>query len=173
MAIINQAISQQFFLWDDILVQSEIVLDAYGSLERANIYFDNRLRAEPWKRSSIGDRKAAMLEATELIDRLNFVSSKSLETQLHQFPRNADLTVPSEIEKACYEIALKLLDGYDPDMEVDNLAAESQGFSTVRETYNRTFALDHMRAGIPSAKAWEYLKPYLAEYRSIKICRVD
>lgn len=81
--------------------------------------------------------------------------------------------VPKNIETACYEIALCLLDGYDPDLEIENLGSTSQGLGAVRDTFTRDFVLDHVRAGIPSAKAWANLKPYLVDSRTIRMRRVD
>lgn len=158
-------------MWHQAGSDTELVLDSYGSIQAANIYFDNRLRSQPWKEATMAERKMAMGEATELIDRLNFAGKKHDFNQLRQFPRGADLVVPKDIEKACYEIALKLLDGYDPEMEVANLASGGQGFSTVRTTYDRTFVLPHLRAGIPSSKAWELLKPYLSDPHLLRIRR--
>lgn len=173
MAEIIISVQNVFVPWDDVLPETELALDAYGTLERANIYFDNRLRNQPWIEANVHERKNAMVEATELIDRLNFAGSKHSESQFHQFPRGDDLVVPPDIEKATYEIALKLLDGYDPELEIDNLPSSGQGFSSVRDTYNRTFVLEHLSAGIPSVKAWHFLKPYLADPKVLVLRRVD
>lgn len=173
MAEINISVMNALMLHHNVLPETELVLDAYGTLERAGIYFDNRLRNQPWRIATVQERKSALAEATELIDRLAFAGLKTDDTQFHQFPRNGEISVPSNVEKATYEIALKLLDGFDPDLEIDNLASVSQGYSSVRSTYNRTFALEHIRAGIPSSKAWEYLKPYLADPNILHIRRVD
>jgi hypothetical protein len=173
MAVFNVSVQNVLVMWDDTVPETELVLNSYGSLEKADIYFDNRLRSTAWKESTVQERKSALVEATDLIDNLNFIGSKHAPSQFHQFPRNTDTETPWVIEKACYEIALKLLEGFDPDMETDNLSASAQGFSSVRETYDRTFVLSHLRAGIPSSKAWELLKPWLSEKRSLKIRRVD
>jgi hypothetical protein len=84
-----------------------------------------------------------------------------------------DDVVPRDIEIACYEIAIQLLSGVDPDMEIENLAAHSQGFSTARTTYERAYVLEHIAAGVPSARAWILLKPYLRDPRRLNISRVD
>jgi hypothetical protein len=173
MADIFVSVMNGFQMSQSVEPETELVLDSYGTLERANIYFDNRLRSRAWKKATIDDRKAAMAESTELIDRLNFSGKKAADIQVRQFPRGTDTVVPVDIEKACYEISLKLLEGFDPELEIDNLASVSQGYSSVRDTYNRTFALEHIRAGIPSIKAWNFLRPYLADPDSVKLSRVD
>jgi len=161
-------------------------LDAYGTLSEANNYFDNRLRSTAWKRARKEDKKSAMHEATEMIDRLNFTGVKADASQVHQFPRgpspviicgvntagDPDDAIPADIKKACFEIAIKLIQGYDPDREADILAATSQTYSNVRTGYDRSFIPDYMRAGIPSFRAWSYLKPYLRDPEEIDIIRV-
>lgn len=144
----------------------------YGDRERADRYFDNRLRSEPWKRSTIDEKDAALAEATRLIDRFNFVNDKASNEQGLQFPRTGDTEVPLPIELACYEVAIKLVDGFDPDTEADVLATSDQRFSVVRTTYNRDYIPDHLRAGIPSIVAWEHIKPYLRDPLTISYSRV-
>ncbi len=172
-------------------------LDAYGTLSEANNYFDNRLRSVAWRRASKVDKKSAMHEATLIIDRLNFIGIKADVSQVHQFPRgptpnrfgtqtigippcgcsnsavrDPDTTVPTDIKYACFEIAIKLIQGYDPDREAEILAVNSQSYSNVRTGYDRTFVLDYMSAGIPSFRAWSYLKPYLRDPNEIDLVRV-
>lgn len=173
MPVINIIIGNGLQMSHWVEADTELILDAYGTLERAEIYFDNRLRNQPWKKSTIAEKKAAMFEATELIDRLNFSGTKANTNQSRQFPRNNQTEVPEEIEKACYEVAFKLLDGYDPDFEIDNLSSVGQGYSSVRSTYNRSFVMEHLSAGIPSAKAWAYLKPFLGDFKVLKLRRAD
>lgn len=172
-------------------------LDAYGTLSEANNYFDNRLRSVAWKRAKKEDKKSAMHEATQMIDRLNFMGIKTDVNQVHQFPRGpsprilhhqlligvplcgctetvreANTVVPTDIKYACFEIAIKLIQGYDPDREADILATNHQTYSGVRTGYDRTFIPDYMRAGIPSFRAWSYLKPYLRNPEEINLIRV-
>lgn len=160
--------------------------DIYGSLVEANRYFDNRLRSQYWTEACTDDKKRALVEATNIIDSLNYAGMKADSEQLHQFPRATtpanfpnpiasvvDVTVPKDIDMACYEIAIQLLSGVDPDLEIENLANHSQGFSTARTTYERAFVLDHIAAGVPSAKAWRLLKAYLRDPRNVVLSRVN
>lgn len=162
-------------------------LDAYGTLSEANNYFDNRLRSVAWRRARKEDKKSALHEATQMIDRLNFIGTKTDSNQVHQFPRGPkqiigisicvdtirplDTDVPLDIKYACFEVAIKLIQGYDPDKEADILAVNSQSYSNARTGYDRTFVPDYMRAGIPSFRAWTYLKPYLRNPEEINLVR--
>lgn len=178
-------ISRLFFTQCPLFFTEEM-LPIYGSLVGAINYFGTRLRTEPWDNATTDERKKALHEATRLIDRLYFIGKKANPAQPLEFPRisvavnmadlhlvTANVTIPGDIKIACYEIAMKLLDGYDPDFEADNLAASAQGFDGVRATYDRTTALEHTRSGIPSAVAWSYLRPYLVDTRQVRLSRVS
>ena len=173
MLIINESVQNTLTMVQSCEEYDIICPDIYGTLGRANRYFDNRLRNIFWIEASLDDKKKALIEATTIIDTLNYVGEKTDDSQIHQFPRKMDLVVPRDVELACYEIAIQLLSGIDPEMEVENLAAHSQGFSSARTTYERAYVLDHIAAGVPSARAWNLLKPYLRDPRRINLSRVD
>ena len=82
-----------------------------------------------------------------------------------------DTEIPADIQIACCEIAIALLDGRDPDLDIENLAVDSQSQSGIRTGYSRKYALEHVRSGIPSALAWSYLRPYLRDFRNMVIRR--
>lgn len=167
--------------------------EIYGSVEDADDYFATRLHEQVWSDASSQDKDAALLRATKIIDRLNFKGYKKpvydyLQTtdcpeqseintanasQILEFPRDTDTAVPEDIELACYEIAYALLDGVDPELELENLSVSSQGYASARTTYDRgRNPLEHLNAGIPSAFAWSVLKPFLRDSGSIKLSRV-
>lgn len=173
MSIINRSLSNNIIWITTCIPETAIVIDSYGTLQEANIYFDNRLRSQPWKRSSIFDRSKALIEATRIIDGLKYKGDKTDEDQLHQFPRDAETDVPKNIEFATYEIALKLLDGVDPEIEQENLYATGSNYGGVRTTYDRTFLPVHIQAGVPSMKAWSFLRPFLSDPQEITISRVS
>lgn len=163
---------------------------AYPTLQEADEYFETRLFGQPWANYPSQDRAAALLAATQDIDRLNFAGMKhaawvvaqttcdedaikaASATQPLQFPRGPDETVPDDIKIACYEIAFNRLDGKDPEQEYEDLPTVSQGYSSVRRTYNRSFTHEHLQHGIVSLYAWRLLKPYLRDGRGVKLCRV-
>ena len=91
-----------------------------------------------------------------------------------EFPRGADTDVPKEIRMACYEIAHSLLDGKDPELELENLGITSQGYGAVRTSYERNqVPIEHLINGVPNASAWRYLRPFLRDSDAIKISRVN
>lgn len=145
----------------------------YGSTGGGDIYFQYRLNSDPWDDASAGNKLAALIEATRLIDNLNFKGSKKESTQDLEFPRASDAGVPENIINAAYEIALKLLDDYDPDLEVETLQVVSQRYANVGETYDRKNVPEHLVSGIPSFRAWAYIKPYLRDPHELKLTRVS
>ncbi len=166
----------------------------YGSVAEADDYFAVRLHEFAWTDASAGDRPKALYAATLIIDVLNFKGTKNTVYTLLQsnssasdediraaeasqpleFPRGADTEVPKEIRLACYEIAYGLLDGKDPELELESLGIVSQGFGSVRTTYNRSqIPIEHIINGIPSAQAWRFLMPFLRDDEAIKLSRVS
>lgn len=94
--------------------------------------------------------------------------------QVHEFPRGTDTVVPDAIVMACYEIAYSLLDGKDPEIELENLGVESHGYSSVRTSYSRTHVpVEHIVNLVPSAIAWRLLRPFLRDDQAVKLARVS
>lgn len=166
---------------------------AYATITEANEYFATRLYSDAWENANTTDRTKALEMATRDIDRLNFAGYKHAVwllydagacpcsdalteaelSQANQFPRGEDTDVPADIKTATFEIALARLDGVDPDQELQNLGVVSEGFASVRTTYDRDWSLDHIRAGIASAAAWRYLKPFIRSQLDFVIKRVN
>ena len=162
----------------------------YGTLDGANTYFNNRLHADLWFEESSLNRTRALYTAARLMDQLNYKGRKHTVYELDseatatekrvaelvqelEFPRDSDTEVPGDIKIAGYEIAFALIDGVDPDLELENLGVVSQGYAGVRTTYNRDQQpIEHLINGIPSATAWRILRPYLRDAREIKLNRV-
>jgi hypothetical protein len=95
-------------------------------------------------------------------------------TQGLEFPRGKDTAVPTEIEWACYEIALALIEGFDPEDAVDRMGVIRQAYSAVRTTYDSgSKAQEYLVYGIPTARVWRWLKPYLTDGRIIRMSRAD
>ena len=91
-----------------------------------------------------------------------------------EFPRDSDTEVPVVIERACYEIAYALLDGKDPELELEAIARGSQAYSSVRTTYSRDqVPLEHVMNMIPSAAAWALLKPFLRDSNYVEFSRAS
>ncbi|NJL71454.1 MAG: hypothetical protein HC888_07460 [Candidatus Competibacteraceae bacterium] len=113
-----------------------------------------------------------MNDATRRIDRLRFAGCRADSEQENEFPRGSDTVVPDDIKIACCEIAYALLDGQNPEVDINDLAVSSQGFHGVRNAFEREYHLAHIANGIPSAFAWSYLRPYLRDVSEVKISRV-
>ena len=91
-----------------------------------------------------------------------------------EFPRGGDTEVPLAIRRACYEIAHSLLDGKDPELELENLGIVSQGYASVRTTFSRTHVpVEHIVNGVPSSLAWRLLLPFLRDDDAIRVSRVS
>ncbi len=168
----------------------------YGTLLDATNYFLTRLHSNAWDDATVSDQNKALYTATRIIDRLNYKGYKNAvyallatyedpddatddliraaeASQELEFPRDADIVVPTDIKTACYEIALALLDGVDPDLELENLGVVSQGYSGVKTSYNRDQQpIEHLLHGIPSAMAWRILRPFLRDGRVIRLTRI-
>ena len=147
-------------------------MDPYITVDDADTYFENRYGVDSWDTADDTDKLKALKDATIRIDRLNYIGRKNDDEQEKQFPRYDDTTVPEDIQYACAEIAFALLDGIDPEREMELLAMKSQGLASARSTYDRTFVPEYLSAGIPSSLAWQFLKPYLVDPENVAITRV-
>lgn len=156
-----------------VTVVDDLTWTYYGTISRANVYFSKRLNTRVWDEALYNDREASLIMATRAIDKLNFAGDKHSSAQSLQFPRGDDTEIPVDIEYAAYEVALALLDGYNPDQEAQTLGVLSETYSGVRTTYDADHVNEHIRAGIPSIEAWEYLKPYLRDPTRLRLSRVS
>lgn len=94
-------------------------------------------------------------------------------TQPLEFPRGQDTEVPQEIRWATYEIALALIEGFDPEDAAERMNIIRQSYSAVRTTYDSGSAIvEYLVYGIPTARVWQWLKPYLTDGRIIRLRRV-
>jgi hypothetical protein len=145
----------------------------YGSIALANAYFATRLETGVWDNAVVGDRTAALTMATKSIDRLNFAGEMVDSDQEFQFPRADDTEVPQDILDATYECALAFLDGVDIELEQEMTGVNSDAYSGVRTTYDSYARQDHIKAGIPSYRAWMILLPYLRDPQEVTLRRVS
>lgn len=146
-------------------------MTAYATTTEAATYFQQRLHTSAWTNANSEQRTAALQYATDLIDQLNFAGSKTDSAQELEFPRGTDTVVPDKIKKACYEITYALLDGRDPQFDIENMNRQGSVFQDARSFHDVRFQPEHLMHGIPSSLAWRYLKPYLRSGRSVKLSR--
>lgn len=148
-------------------------MTAYIEVIDAEAYFSTRMGSEAWDGADDDNKYKALLHATRLINALSFIGDKTEDTQGNEFPRGEDADVPEAIQFACCEIALKLLDGYDPDMEAKEVSVKQNRFASVITDRETAYAPAWMLAGIPSNTAWNYLMPFLLDPNSILLTRVN
>lgn len=135
----------------------------YGGLTKADAYLGDRLGTDWWFESTIEDRNKALIMATRAIDRLNFAGVKADVAQELQFPRGNDTVVPEGIELACFEIAFQYICGTTIEDEIKGFGVDSFQISGARSSMTSQYAPEHLRAGIVSAEAWMYLRPFLRD----------
>jgi hypothetical protein len=94
--------------------------------------------------------------------------------QALEFPRGADTVVPEAIRIAAYEIAYALLDGKDPELELENLAVSAMGYGAVKTSYERSqLPIEHIINLCPSSSAWRLLRPFLRDSDALKLSRLS
>jgi len=148
-------------------------MTAYVTPTEADTYFESHLHTDAWDQAITTDRVKALAMATRNIDRLDFTNQKVDVDQELEFPRGDQTEVPDDIESACCELALSILDGNDPDELLADLSVKNEGFSSVRAAYNREILPEYIINGIVSATAWRYLRPYLHANGNMRIERVS
>lgn len=174
----------------------------YGTLEDADTYFAARLHEYAWTEADATDRPKALWAATQIIDTLSYKGHKHtvwsyLESlprphrlwltdaqqaavraaeasQIHEFPRGSDTDTPQTILIACYELAYSLLDGKDPELELQNLGIVSHGYGSARTMYDRNLIpVEHIVNGVPNAYAWRLIRPFLRDDMAVRLIRVS
>lgn len=172
MPVYEISVVTPFYLSHKCEGYTQATYPIYGTVTGAETYFRSKIKntVRSWFDADDEDRVAALRDATGRIEALCFLGTP-VGTQLH-FPTEEHGT-PDDILKACYTIALRLLDDINPDTEADNLSVTSQGYAGGRTVYDRSFVQDHIRSGIPSAYAWSILRPYLRDPNAIKLRRGD
>jgi len=136
----------------------------------ADSYFNARLYCNLWFQLSTDQKQAALNDATRAINRLQYIGSKTSDTQPNEWPRKNiriggvildSLSVPQDILFAQFEIAYALASGVNVEKELRSLGITSRGYSSVRITYDPNRTAEWLLAGIASSTAWAYLLPYL------------
>jgi hypothetical protein len=117
-------------------------------------------------------------DSVELAIRRGYVTAAQVYAaelaQPLEFPRGADTVVPEAIRRATYEIAHSLLDGRDPEQELESIGIKSHKYANVATEYSRDQApLEHLMSGVVSMAAWQLLKPFLRDDDSITLSRVS
>lgn len=166
--------------------------ETYVTPAEADNYLSQKMQASTWLAAPPADKLASIVEATRIINRLNFVGHKTVAYHALQlndlakselraieaqqalaFPRDDDTDIPEDIKAACCECAFALINGIQPEQELWSLAtvSESVGPLAIRSTYDRTRVSEWIIAGVPSPTAWHLLRPYLRDPMSCSLSR--
>lgn len=144
---------------------------SYNTVDEANTYLSMDMNADEWQ--ACDQKSQALEQAYRAINRLNFKGEKTEDDQSGEFPRNGDTTVPQAILDAECELALRFAQGVDPELEDEARRIKQSAFANVKTTYKDADSeLPHVIAGIPSAKAWRLLLPYLSDVNGFSTYRV-
>ena len=154
----------------------------YGFVSDGDLYMARRSHNWDWQSANLSDKLKALYSATDLIEKFNFIGTKTVSTQTLAFPRTRTLSsgivcqigattgVPPEIVKAIYLIADALLGGRDPqaDFEAQNVKVET--FGPVRTEFATDKGpMQHIANLIPSPSAWALILPFLGISTSFSV----
>lgn len=161
----------------------------YGTVGGGDTFFASRLHSWDWENSSNADKLKALTQASQLIDQFDYQGQKYAiealgdeytEAQLQaanasqplEFPRGDVNTVPTEIERATYLIAKELLSGRDPNIELEMALNKNTRYGQLSSSKDvEGKALEHIAHLIPSAEAWNLIRPFLRHRNSFCIRR--
>lgn len=173
MATIIRSVESFLGLSQSVNVANRNTLPIYGTLQGADNYHASMLEGQRWGCTDQTRRFQALVSATKRIDRLNFIGVKADDSQSLQFPRGTDTLVPGDIEQACYDLALALLKGVEPDTEHVNSLTTVQAYGGLRSEFDRSSVLEYIANGIPCLTAWQKLFPYLQARSEIELRRIS
>lgn len=146
---------------------------SYTTVDYANTYFAQKLHTEAWDEADTPTQTKALSHSTLLLNRLNYIDDKTNSLQVDQWPRFKATVIPDDIQQACCELALSLLDGIDPDLELKNLSNTKEEFGQVKSTFDRSQLTEHILAGVPSITAWRLVLPWLRDSRTVTLVRAN
>lgn len=154
-----------------------VAIVPYADETYGTAYHGERLGTDFWDNASSADRVRALKEATRLMDLVPLVGQKYEEDQVREFPRDVDDdgVVPTEIQDACCEVALALLQGrtFDQLSSSIGIASESTGDASVSYTGDRgALALSDEFFGLPSPTAASLMAPWIEDTSNIDLTRV-
>jgi len=131
--------------------------ESYCTIEYANEYFKNRLHAESWGETSEADKEKALKQATRAIDRQLLIGRKTNPEQELAFPRYPDTEIPKEVQEACCEEALAILEsGNSQRRKLQQEGVQSFTLGNMSESYAAGAG-----KGLLSQEAKELLRPWL------------
>ena len=131
--------------------------NSYIDIEEADEYFAGRLHAESWGQADSETKEKALKQATRQIDRQPLRGRKSDREQTLAFPRYPDTEIPKEVQEACCEEALAILEsGNSQRRKLQQEGVQSFSLGNMSESYTAGAG-----KGLLSQEAKELLKPWL------------
>ena len=132
-------------------------MQSYCTTEYANEYFTGRLHAEVWEQTDESTKEKALQQATRTIDRQLLRGRKTNPEQELAFPRYPDTEIPKEVQEACCEEALALLErGNSQRRKLQQEGVQSFTLGNMSEAYAPGGG-----RGLLSQEAKELLRPWL------------
>lgn len=131
--------------------------NSYIDIDGADEYFAGRLHTEAWTGADAETKEKALKQATRQIDRQPFRGRKSDREQTLAFPRYPDTEIPKEVQEACCEEALALLErGNSQRRKLQQEGVQSFTLGNMSENYAAGAG-----KGLLSHEAKELLQPWL------------
>ena len=131
--------------------------NSYIDIDGADEYFAGRLHAESWDGADSSTKEKALRQATREIDRQPLNGRKSNPSQPLAFPRYPDTEIPKEVQEACCEEALALLEsGNSQRRKLQQEGVQSFSLGNMSEAY-----APGAGRGLLSQEAKELLRPWL------------
>ena len=100
--------------------------NTYGEADAADEYF-SLAQNNTWLGYAASAREGFLVRATRLLDRQEWVGSKTSSSQALKWPRSEtnidgveDSVIPTDIQNACYELAAAIADGSEVENEQNN-----------------------------------------------------
>ena len=143
----------------------------YADVAYGDAYFAERLNSTAWT-SAGANKLVALKQATRMIDLLPLVSEKCDDTQDREFPRAVDVgcddesgDVPAEVQDACCEIAVALLENKSLEQLSDKAGVRSERAGDASKTYGDRGSMELVddNFGLPSPTAARMLAPWLMD----------
>jgi len=130
---------------------------SYVNLTEANEYFSDRLHADAWAEVADADKEKALAMAAKAIDRQPLKGRKTDTAQTLAFPRYPDTEIPKEVQEACCEEVLAILEsGNSQRRKLQKEGVQSFSLGNMSETFAAGAG-----KGLLSQEAKELLRPWL------------
>lgn len=146
---------------------------SYADPAFAESYFSERLDADAWDDASTTTQLKALKQATREMDVFEYAGFKTDAEQPNEFPREGDTDVPIEVQQACCEVAIALLEGQTLSKAFKKQGITSEGVGDASVSYGESGGAAGFEASgnLPSMQAYRLLREFLADQSEFEILR--